>query len=210
MKYRTILFDIDGTLLDSQELVVQGYEAALAAHGHTIPRQDLTRVLGMTLENGYAELLPQHSSLHSDLVDIHKQHSIDHQHLISTFPRMEEVLTELKSRGLQLAAVTNRKPWVGVDIFSNTPLGEYIDLLVTANDVINPKPHADPIHFALNKLQSRPEQAMMVGDSDTDIQAGKAAGVTTVGASYGMFGHGIKDHHPDHVIHALHELLDLL
>jgi len=210
MKYRTILFDIDGTLLDSQELVLRGYETALAAHGHSVPRTDLTRVLGMTLEHGYNALLPAHPHLHEAMVDIHKQHSIDNVDLISTFPRMEEVLAELKARGLQLAAVTNRKPWVGVDIFSNTSLRNYIDLLVTANDVTNPKPHPEPLLLALNKLQSQPHQAMMVGDSDSDILAGKAAGVTTVGAAYGMFGHSIKDHHPDHVIHALHELLDLL
>lgn len=210
MKYRTILFDIDGTLLDSKELVLQGYEAALSARGYSMPRETLTRILGLTLEDGYRELLPEEESLHPELIHTHKQHSIKNIDLIKTFPRMEEVLSELKTRGFQLAAVTNRKPWVGVDIFSNTSLGEYIDLLVTANDVVNPKPHPEPILLALNKLQSQPARAMMVGDSDSDIRAGKAAGVTTVGATYGMFGHSIQDHQPDHLIHALHELLDLL
>lgn len=210
MKYRTILFDIDGTLLDSKELVLQGYEAALGAHGHVVPRPTLTRLLGRTLEDGYQELFPGELTLHPELINTHKQHSLDNLDLIKTFPRMDEVLAELKARGFQLAAVTNRKPWVGVDIFSNTSLGKYLDVVVTANDVTNPKPHPEPVLLAIQKLKSHHTHSMMVGDSDADIQAGKAAGVTTVGAAYGMFGPAIQDHNPDHVIHALHELLDLV
>lgn len=204
---KTILFDIDGTLLDSKELILLSYEHVLGDAGINIHRDDLNKILGKTMEQGYAHLLPGTDV--EGFIQKHIAFGTKNTDLITPFPKAEEVIAELRERGFKLAAVTNRKKWPGRAAL-DSQFVPWFDYVVTASDVINPKPHPEPLLKALTYFNISPIDSMMVGDSDADIQAGKAAGVTTVGATYGMFGHSILDHNPDHVIHALHELLDLL
>lgn len=209
MKAHTVvLFDIDGTLLDSEELIISSYEHALRGIGMTVERPQLKQLMGIALHQAYLSLVPDGKP--EDLVSAHRHFTYENLHLIQPYPGLEHMLQTLQARGYKLGAVTNRTPMPGVDMFSNSCLGKYLEVVVTANDVVNPKPHPEPVLKAISQFQARPQEAVLVGDSPADIMAGKAAGVTTVGAVYGTFGPEIHSHNPDYIIHSLHGLLELL
>lgn len=205
---KVILFDIDGTLLDSEELIICSYEHALSCIGVKKKRGELKQMMGKTLLEAYGLLVPD--AEHAQLLHTHREFTYGNLHMIKEYPKLEEVLQELKQRGIHMGAVTNRSPMAGIHILGNNCLEKYIQVLITANDVAHAKPHPEPVLKALDQFQLPAHQALMVGDSPADIQAGKAAGVTTVGALYGTFGELIHDHNPDHVIHNLEDLLDLV
>ena len=89
-------------------------------------------------------------------------------------------------------------------------MNEYFDVIVAADDVVNPKPHKDHLLVALEYLKIQPEEAFMVGDTENDILAGKNAGVKTVGVTYGWMGKDIAKHKPNYVIDDMDQLTEIL
>ena len=199
---RAVLFDVDGTLLDTTEFIYGGLDHTLAAHGHTPPGRDAyARVMGKPLEVCYAELAPGGDPVL--MCETHRTWQTDNLHLSLAYPEAEPVLRTLRAAGLRLAAITSRSRRTSVRTLELAGLAPYLDLILSYEDVTAIKPDPAPIRLALERLGLPAAAAVMVGDTDADILAGRAAGVYTVGVTYGFHGREIAAARPAAIIHTL-------
>jgi HAD superfamily hydrolase (TIGR01509 family) len=206
---RAVLFDVDGTLLDTTEFIYQGFEHALAAHGHDPRgRHEYARVMGKPLEVCYELLAPDGDAML--LTETHRVWQAGNLHLARPYPEAERVLRALHDAGIRLAAITSRSRRTSVQTVIDAGLADYLDLILSAEDVEQIKPHPAPLLHALRHLDVPPIAAVMVGDTDADVLAGKAAGVRTVGVTYGFHGYDVVAAGPDTTIADLADLLPLL
>ena len=206
---RAVLFDVDGTLLDTSEFIYGGFEHALAAHGLPVPdRAALAAVIGPPLALCYQLLVPAGDL--ASLIASHRAWQLDNLELCRPFPGAVAVLRELRAAGLRLAAVTNRSRVSAHRSADLTGLTPYLDLLLAAEDVARQKPDPEPLLLALDRLGVAASEAVMVGDTYADILAGRAASVRTVGVTHGFHGTAVAEHAPDALIDSLGELLALV
>mgnify|MGYP000058930541 CR=1 FL=1 len=208
-KFKAALFDLDGTLLDTSEFIFQAFENTLINHGIQPPtRNEITHLVGKPLEFCYRVLSGK------EVVDkmcvVHRAFQASHLELAKTYPGASKVLVSLKSAGLKIAAVTTRQRETSIKTLEITHLIDYMDYIVALEDVENLKPHAEPVLKALDFLSVDPQEAVMVGDTDADILAGKSAGTVTVGVTYGFHGLQIEESKPDYIISDIREILSLV
>lgn len=202
---QAVLFDVDGTLLDTTEFIYQGFVHTLAHHGHQPrTREELGAIMGQGLDRCYAALAPGDDP--AVLVETHRSWQGENLHLSVSFPGVEDALSRLRDAGMRLAAITNRSRRTSVVTLERAGLVHYFAVVLSFEDMPRAKPEPDGLLIALERLGVAAEYAVMVGDTDNDILAGKAAGMRTVGVSYGFHGHAITDHNPDVVVHALTEI----
>lgn len=205
---RAVLFDVDGTLLDTTEFIYGGFDHTLATHGHpAVERTAYARVMGKPLEVCYVELAPGCDPVL--LCETHRTWQGGNLHLSVPFGETVEVLRTLSDAGLGLAAITSRSRRTSVHTIEQAGLAGYLDLILSAEDAPAIKPDPAPLLLALQHLGVPPEAAVMVGDTDADILAGRAAGVRTVGVTYGFHGSDILNHAPDWTIDRLDQLLPI-
>ena len=214
-EYDAYLFDLDGTLVDSapdigaalnhclKHASLPTVSADLVRHwiGHgsrTLVRQAL---LHHNMEPK-DELLDQ---LLGPFLDYYTQHIAD---LSQAYPNTLDTLVELKRRGASLAIVTNKLTELSVPLLEALDLKVHFDLIVCGDTTANPKPAADPIEHCLSFFQLAPERVLMIGDSDADVGAAKAAKVDVVCMRDG-YNHGVDvaTLNPTRVIDDLQELL---
>lgn len=206
----TVLFDLDGTIVDTNELIIQSFLHALEG----ITPEALTRET--IIPNMGRPLIDQMQmfSGREDVAEIVQKYRAfnvsKHDELVREFPYVREVLGELRKRGLRVGVVTSKIRLTTEMGLKLTGLGEYVETIVTVEDVQKPKPDPEGIRKALATFGVPPEQAMMVGDSHYDIEAAKAAGVTSVGVAWSLKGEDyLKQFRPDHMIRDMRELLEL-
>lgn len=206
MRYPFVLFDLDGTLLDTNELIFRSFEHAFHIHQpNTYTRADVLAKMGRPLEEQMEEFVPGHAK---ELVQTYRQFNFSqHDALVTSFPDVEEVIRQLSEAGVRMAVVTSkiRKTTVmGLELCRLTP---YFEVLVTADDTAMHKPHPEPVEKAIEALGADPARTLMVGDSPYDIQAGKAAGAATAGVKWSLRREEeLQSCHPDYLVKDMKEL----
>ena len=190
MRYRVILFDLDGTLIDSGPIILASMRHASVTVLGREPDEALVRAA-----IGGPGLIAQMRDLDPDrvdeLVDVYRAHNEPLHEKLKVFDGIFELLPELRRRGHQLGIVTaKRVATVELAFARFPPLRELTDVLVGAEDTERHKPDPEPVLEAVRRLDATPEEAVYVGDSPFDIRAGKAAGAFSIGVGWG----GI---HPD-------------
>ena len=205
---KAVLFDIDGTILDTLDFVFTAVQYTLDKHRLIITEEKLTQAKGKHLIEFYKSIFPNEDF--ELLAETHHDFQQDKFDLGKLFPGAQKVLKKLKSEGVLIAAVSNRSKISLVKSFKLLEIDDFFDVIVTFEDVENPKPHKDHPNKALELLGVEKEFAIMVGDTENDILAGKAAGIKTVGVTYGWIGKDIKKANPDFVIDNIEELLKVL
>jgi pyrophosphatase PpaX len=183
---RTILFDIDGTLLDTREFILQAFEHALSTYGFPhLRRADFAHRVGSKgLIGIYRDLTGLEDVGH--FAEAHRAFQGEHLDLAHPFGETHATLETLASRGFIIAAVTTRSSVNAGATLKGAGIDGYFSALITADDVTNLKPHPEPLLKALGIIGKTAQDAVMVGDTDADIQAGKNAGAFTIGATYGF------------------------
>jgi HAD superfamily hydrolase (TIGR01509 family) len=206
---QAVLFDVDGTLLDTTEFIYGGFDHTLAAHGYPpAERAAYARVMGKTLVDGYVALAP---GCDADLlIETHRAWQAVNLHLSVPYPDAVQVLRTLRDAGLRLAAITTRSRRTSVRTIEQAGLADYLDLILSFEDVPAIKPDPAPLLIALERLEVPPAAAVMVGDTDADILAGRAAGIRTVGVTYGFHGAEVLAAGPDVTVDRLGDLLGIL
>ncbi|MEN3006082.1 MAG: HAD family hydrolase [Candidatus Methanosuratincola petrocarbonis] len=126
------------------------------------------------------------------------------------FPEAKKVLDDLRMRGIVMGIVTTRSAKEAEYVLKRHSIDEYFKIVVSRDIVKRGKPHPDPILFALRRLGYNPDQAVMVGDMPTDIEAGKAAGTKTVALAVGIFNDALRESGADVVATSLQELPRLI
>ena len=205
---RTILFDIDGTLLDTTEFIFQAYEHATAALGLTVPTRDWIRhQVGRKLEDVYQEI---DASREADLIELHRSFQETHLELSSPFEGTVATLTKLRRAGMQMAVVTSRSNRTSVKTLEVAGLVRFFPVVISAEDAPLLKPDAAPLRVALERLAQPKDTAIMVGDAVHDVHAAQAFGIPVVAATYGFPGGRVLAARPDAFITDIRDLPSLL
>lgn len=212
MRFPVVLFDLDGTLIDSGPIIIASMRhASLTVLGREPDEERVRAVIGGPgLAAQMHELDPDRVD---ELVEAYRAHNIPLHATLEMFAGVADTLLELRRRGHRLGIVTAKRVDTVQLAFERFPvLCETTDVVVGHDDTARHKPDPDPVLEALRRLGAAPADAVYVGDSPFDIRAGKAAGAFAVAVGWG----GI---HPDErlladgpaaLIHAPEELLDLV
>jgi pyrophosphatase PpaX len=205
-RFEVVLFDLDGTLVDSTALILDSFHYTTEkVLGRRFPDAEiLSRVGGGNLDTQMAVL---DADRVDDLVRVYREHNNAAYADLSCFAGIPDVLAELKRRGSRLGVVSaKRAPTIEI-AFEATGLGGMFDVVVGSDATTRYKPDPEPILHALRLLDATPRQAAYVGDSPFDAAAAKAAGVFAVAVGWGGI-HRVED--ADAFVETPEELLDAL
>lgn len=180
MSLKAVIFDVDGVLVDSHEANDIFYERLFVAAGHPKPsRAQLHGCFHLTMRDVIAKLT------HADEAEIERIWKLGQSDGLYpkealVFPAsLLRVLNELHEQ-YRLAIVTGRIRTGIQTIFSCQPIGDLFEVVITAQDYQNPKPHPEPLLLALKQLGLEPDEAVYIGDSHTDIKAAREAGMPSI------------------------------
>lgn len=211
MRYPTVLFDLDGTLVDSGAIILASFKhAARTVLARDVEEEQIAALVGgSNLHDQMRVLSPAHVD---ELVRVYREHNRPLHDELEAFDGVEELIETLSGQGRKLGIVT-AKGRQTVDLaFAVLSLENYFDAVVTADMTDRHKPDPAPVLKALELLESEPADAAFVGDSPYDIAAGKAAGVFTVAVSWGKIHpeERLLEAGADVLVHSPKELLDVL
>ncbi len=182
---KAVLFDLDGTLIDSAEDIALALRLTLDEIG--MPQRMPPDVRGL-IGGGVRALLEKvlGKDFREEHVRVFRRHYIENP-VVHTkpYPGMEETLRELRSRGVKLAVVTNKLEELSVEILRRLKLIDLFDLVVGGDTFEEKKPSPVPILKTLEFIGVDPEESLMVGDTEADILSGKGAGTRTALALWG-------------------------
>ena len=211
MRYPTVLFDLDGTLVDSGAIILASFKhAARTVLARDVEEEQIAALVGgSNLHEQMRVLSPAHVD---ELVRVYREHNRPLHDELEAFEGVEELVKTLSKQGRKLGIVTAKgRPTVDL-AFAVLSLERYFDAVVTADMTDCHKPDPAPVLKALELLESEPADAAFVGDSPYDIAAGKAAGVFTVAVSWGKIHpeERLLEAGADVLVHSPKELLDVL
>jgi pyrophosphatase PpaX len=180
MAVNTVLFDFDGTVMDTNQVIINSWQHTFRTlTGAERPVGDIVETFGEILQDTMAKFFPDVPA--EEAVEIYRSYHKDNfGPMISVFPGIRDLLEELKKRGYTLAIVTSRLPETTIEGLEKYSLSGYFDQIVTCDDCRKFKPDPEPVLIALEKLGKKPEEALMVGDSRNDILSARRAGVKSV------------------------------
>jgi pyrophosphatase PpaX len=211
MRYPTVLFDLDGTLVDSGAIILASFKhAARTVLARDVEEEQIAALVGgSNLHDQMRVLSPAHVD---ELVRVYREHNRPLHDELQAFEGVEELMETLSEQGRKLGIVT-AKGRQTVDLaFGVLSLERYFDAVVTADMTDRHKPDPAPVLKALELLESEPADAAFVGDSPYDVAAGKAAGVFTVAVSWGKIHpeERLLEAGADFLVHSPRELFDVL
>jgi pyrophosphatase PpaX len=209
---RTVLFDLDGTLIDSVRLILDSYHHTLAAHGLP-PRSDeeWLRGVGTPLAVQFAEWGDDGDTLEALIATYREYNLAHHDRMVTVYPGVVDVVSAIKRRGLATGLVTSKNRLGALRGLTLVKLESLMDVLVCADEVTNPKPHPEPVEKAVERLGANPAETVYVGDSIHDMRSGRAAGVQTAAALWGPFGRShLEGASPDYWLERPNDLLGII
>jgi pyrophosphatase PpaX len=183
-----LLFDLDGTLVDSIELIRSSFRHACT----TVQRREIqedewlsgvgtplrTQILGFARDEAEADAL----------IAAYRAYQLEHHdRLLVEYAGVREALAALRREGHPMAVVTSKADALATRALHAMRLFEFMDVVIGCDSCSRHKPDPEPVRVALERLGARPREAVFVGDSPHDMAAGNAAGVTTVGVLWGPF-----------------------
>jgi pyrophosphatase PpaX len=209
---RVVLFDLDGTLIDSGPIILASMRHASLSVLGVEPDEDRVRsaIGGPGLFAQMRDLDPDRVD---ELVAAYRAHNEPLHDELEAFEEVIALLPRLRAQGRRLGVVTaKRRETVGLALRRFPVIEASIDLVIAADDTERHKPHPDPILAALSALEASPTDAVYVGDSPFDIDAAKAAGVLAVAVAWGGIHRDetLLARQPDRFVRTAAELLDVL
>ncbi|MBC8085691.1 MAG: HAD-IA family hydrolase [Phycisphaerae bacterium] len=187
MKPLALLFDLDGTLIDSITLLVESMEFAFVNRTHRPTVAYWTAGIGKPLRVQMAEWAADVDDVEALVERYREYQSLHLESLTTVYPNVQEVLEWGRARGHRIGLVTSKGRGMTDRSLAHARLDSLFDVMVTVESTERHKPLPDPVWHALNGLQIPRERALFVGDSTHDMFAGRAAGVHTAAATWGPF-----------------------
>ncbi|GGA67372.1 pyrophosphatase PpaX [Ornithinibacillus halotolerans] len=209
MNIRTILFDLDGTLIDTNELINESFLYTFNKFGLEFTREELLSFNGPSLQQTFEQIDLDKAEA---MITTYKQHNIaHHDEYVEAFPNVKETLTILKEHGIKLGIVTSKIRDTAIRGLKITGIYEFFETIIAIDDVSNPKPHPEPILSAMKNLNADPTSTLMVGDNHHDIDAGHNANVLTAGVAWSLKGEEtLLTYKPTYMLHDMKDLLEIL
>jgi pyrophosphatase PpaX len=211
MRFPVVLFDLDGTVIDSGAIILASMRhAAKEVLGVEVPDEQLMAAVGGPgLEAQMHALSPDRVD---ELVTVYRAHNEPLHDELVCCAGMDEVLVQLKEEGRRLGIVTAKRRQTAELAFARIPIEHLFETVVGGDETKKHKPDPEPLILALDRLGAAPAEAVYVGDAPFDIQAAKAAGLYSVGVTWGGI-HArelLEAEQPDALVDTPEELLGVL
>ena len=188
MAIKTVLFDNDGTLVDTYDMILASFRHATQdVLGRQFTEAQYMAKVGQPLVTQMWDFTSD-ADEHERLLKSYRAHNeATHDQLVKAFPGIVEQLAKLKAAGFSMGVVTSKMhalAWRGLEVVGAAP---YFDCLVGADDCDKHKPDPAPIALGCKRMNVAPEACIYVGDSPFDIAAGNAASCKTIAVTWGVF-----------------------
>ena len=211
MAYPVVLFDLDGTVIDSGGIILASMRhATREVLGREYPDEELLEAVGGPgLEAQMRAFDPERVD---ELVRVYRAHNEPlHEELVCC-TGMERVLERLRAEGRRLGVVTAKRRATVEIAFDHVPLGHMFDAIVGGDETERHKPDPEPLLLAADRLDARPDETVYVGDSPFDVRAARAAGMGSVAVTWGRIHDRsrLEREEPDAIVDTAKELLAVL
>ncbi|MBS4200323.1 pyrophosphatase PpaX [Bacillus sp. FJAT-49732] len=209
-KITTLLFDLDGTLIDTNDLIISSYLHTLDKYyPGKYKREDVLPFMGPTLHDVFMGIDPDKVD---EMIKIYRTFNVEqHDLLVKEFNGVFETIQALHENGFKLAIVSTKVRAVVLKGLVLTNLDQFFDVVISLDEVEHAKPNPEPLEKALSQLGSSPDEAIMIGDNHHDILGGKNAGTYTCGVSWSLKGREyLEKFEPDFMLEQMSDLLDIV
>jgi len=211
VRFPTVLFDLDGTVVDSGAIILASMRhATREVLGRDYSDKELMQAVGGPgLEAQMEALAPEHVER---LVTVYRAHNEPLHDELEACAGMAEVLEQLVEEGRRLGVVTAKRRSTVELAFANVPLGHLFETIVGGDETERHKPDPEPLLLGAERLGADPAQTAYVGDSPFDIRAAKAAGMFAVAVTWGRIHDRsrLEAEEPDAIVDDAEELLAVL
>lgn len=208
--FRAVVFDLDGTIVDSVELIVLSFQhAAREVLGREMTREESIANVGRPLREQMHMLSPERAD---ELVAAYREFNHrEHDRMLKLYDGILQLLHSLELAEVKLGLVTSKSRYTTQMAFDLCGIESYFDTSICADESPRNKPSPDPILLCLEQLGVPPAEAAYVGDAPADMQAAHAAGVHAVGVTWGVFSaEALEVEKPDTVVHTVSGLAEFL
>ncbi|WP_050616408.1 pyrophosphatase PpaX [Bacillus testis] len=209
-KITTLLFDLDGTLINTNELIIDSFLHTLDNYyPGKYTREDVLPFIGPPLYDTFHSISPEKTE---EMILRYRSYNLEqHDVLVKEYDGVYEAVRALKDAGFKMGIVTTKVRRVVEKGIELCRLEGIFDCIVTLDDVQHAKPHPEPILKALQTLNSKPEETIMIGDNPQDIMAAKNAGTTSAGVEWTIKGKEyLQGFSPDYMLHDMRDLIEIL
>ena len=187
-RWPVVLFDMDGTVIDTIRLIIDSYVHALGTIGERAEEPLIRTWIGRTLADVFVERYPDHADA---LEATYLEWNLGNMgRLVRTYPGVPEFFDALDAAGVRFGIATAKRRTSAQATLDAVGLDGRVDLLATMGDTAEHKPSPQPLLFAASKLGIDPGDAVYVGDAIYDVRAAKAAGMASIAVSWGA---GVRD-----------------
>lgn len=206
----TLLFDLDGTLINTNELIIASFTETLEYYyPGEYSREDILPFMGPTLDETFSSIDPKRMD---EMIARYRKHNAEHHDMLVTqFDGVYETIESLAQNNYRLGVVTTKRRDMAERGLKLTNLDKFFEVVVTLEDASAPKPNPEPIFKALSRFNAEATEAMMIGDNHHDIMGGKNAGTLTAGVEWSLKGpEFLQTYKPDYMLKHMSDLFDIL
>lgn len=209
---QAVVFDWDGTLMDSKAALLASYhQATTEVLGTPFPveHDDVEEIVQLRAKESFSIIARGDAEVYDKIAEAFHRAYKENAETTQPFPGTLEMLNDLKAAGVKIGIATS-KARMRMDLEGvRTGINDLVDFAITGDDVTNAKPHPEAVASSIEGLGCEPARTLYVGDGPNDVIAGRDAGAITVGVSFGFHPAEMRDEHPDHVIDTPGELVEL-
>jgi pyrophosphatase PpaX len=209
MTIQTILFDLDGTILDSNELIYASFDHTFKQYNYSFTREEILNFNGPPLLESFSKIDPDRAEM---MIETYREHNhAKHNEYVKLFPNVIETIETLKNNHFKIGIVT-AKMRTSVDLgLALTGLDRFFETIITIDDVVHPKPHPESVIKAMAELKGDIDSTLMIGDNYHDILAGQNAGVRTAGVAWSSKGKEfLASYQPTYMLNDMKDLLGIV
>ncbi|MCG7345874.1 HAD family hydrolase [Sporosarcina sp. ACRSL] len=181
---KAIIFDFDGTLANTLPVCDYAFQSVFQEFDNKVLTSGEIRAMFGPSEVGIIKENLLHENKEQAIELYYEKYLEKHNELVAANQEIQDLLTELKKRGIKLGIVTGKAKRSLEISMQALRMNDFFDVIITGDDVVQPKPHPEGLLKALSQLDVKNDEAIFVGDSDADIQAGIGADVFTVGVQW--------------------------
>ncbi len=188
MRPPALLFDLDGTLIDSIELILRAMRHSFIGYGGQPPTDEAWRaMIGRPLADTFRAFVGDEAEVQRLIARYREYQLAHHDRLVQPYDGVVAAIRRFAEAGHPMALVTSKADWLAQRALVHVGLDRLITVVVGCDSCTRHKPHPEPVERALGLLRAPAHEAIFVGDSPHDIEAGRAAQVYTIGVTWGAF-----------------------
>ena len=211
-KLDTILFDLDGTLINTNEIIIDSFQSTFDTHfpGMVLSREKIMTFIGPTLHDTFSDYTNNPFTIQA-MIESYREYYVEFEFgNFEIYPGVIDTIKELYKIGYNLGIVTSKFKEAAWPSFTHYNLDNYFSVFVALDDVKTPKPSREPIDVALSRFPSF-TNSIMIGDNRGDIMAGKNAGIYSAGVAWSLKGSAhLMSVNPDFMLSDMNDIFRIL